>query len=409
MASKTTKQLRRLIESVMQSSKQDSTKQQKRSRKGRSRRVAKLENRLGDIQKYVKSIYDDVVVGNCELPSPDYIGPYRRHQVTGRFQLNLANTASLHASVVVNPWLMWTNNFVFEKVFAGAPVTATVPTIYQHSLTSTAAGLPTGGNLISCPLEYTLNTSSTSSWSGKVRCTGVHFRIYYTGTFANRGGMLLAFTNSQNQALATQSETGAAAAQPTTVFDTSVELSQLARNVQMIPIGDEFSFTWRPTDLSFREFNTFVPNILDGIVGTNGNVEVSKYLPDNGVGGSQAEMGWVTGFELRPAAGTQGTASQYFCEVSAEYDLVAYNDNNSSGTAGLSAYAPDRRAKVDPIAHARASNALADLHHKRTTLQFPAGAKSLAVRAEGMLEKYGGKIARNTAVEAIGARMAAML
>jgi len=404
----TKKQLKKLKDMI--SSVPKTNVQSKRSRKGRSRKGAKLENSvirgLATVDQYIDSLSSDVLRPGGILPSPNYFGPIRKHYVQGRTSINLANTANLHGGLVVNPRLMFLQQFQYTKVNAAAETICTIPTCYQHSLTSTSGGLPSNllpaaGGVTAIALNGRLTNSSTGARTGWVRCTGVHFKIVYTGTWNNRGGSIVVFTNPGSIALAKQLESGAANTVPDTSFNSADEIDQAVEVTQVHCLSDEFSWTWRPSDLNFSRFDGFIPYDLANAPPPNaGNPSAECYLPSESIGASSTPMGWTTGFEIRPAAGVQGTTSNYYVDISAEYDL--FETISSDTQSGVSALISSDQTVAHPMAVARVQNALSTMHSQRRSVSLMPAAKSLALNTL----KMGASLAKNAAVEAMASRLA---
>lgn len=410
----TAKEMRKLkaladsLPKMQQKLQQTKSKNQRRSRRGRSRRVAALENRIEristDVDRYIRSIHTDVLDLNTFLPTVNYNGPYAKHIIQGRTTLNLANTANLHGGVTVNPYLAFMDLFAFEKELAGVDIQTTVPTVGQHSIASTSGGLPFGSNFQSVAMNGRITNTFGSPRSGWVRCLGVHFKIIYTGTWNNRGGTIVCFTNPSNIALLDTSQAATAAAPTGTGFDGVAEIDQSLEMCQIFPLQDEFSWTWRPETLDFVQFDGAVAfEDANVAAGNSYNQLVRDYLPDETHGLKTASKGWVTGFEFRPAAGTQATASNYVVDISIEYDICEHTAVEASNA--VSTLPHTHRAHQDPIQAARVHNALNACHHARRSLKFPPSAKSLALNALKGVEDVG----KNAMVEAIGSRLGSML
>lgn len=409
MASTTNKRSLKQVESIVTKLINETSKKlpskARRSRRGRSRRIAKAENKIAGLvnhaARYVDSLKRDILVPSLELPSTNYYGPCRKHYVQSRVQLNLANTANLHGGIVMNPMLAFMKYWYVQKNFANADVLCIIPTAYQHTTASTVTGLPYAG--VSQPVDFNgrLSNDDQLPRAGKVRCLGVHFKIVHTGTVLNRGGSIVVFTNPQKMALACWAESAGAAAQPVTRFNVNGVIDQALDMVQVHQLEDEFSWTWRPTDLDFHDFTGYLPLEIDP-AGSGTNPASYDYLSPDGAGAGVTPMGWTTGFEIRPAAGTQGAASQYYCDITAEYDLYEYIEAGTA--AGPSTLMSQENRKADPVRAAHVQNALSEMHLQRRTIGLAPAAKSLALTAF----KGFSKVARDAAVEAIGTRVASM-
>lgn len=404
----TKKQLKKLRDMV---SSLPTNVQIKQSRKGRSRRKAKKENQIlakvNDVENYIHSLQQDVLQPRGILPSPNYFGPVRKHFVQGRVQLNLANTANLHGGLTVNPNLLFFRDFYFQKDVGGVDATVTIPTCFQHATTSTSGGLPSnnspaGTGLSTVELGGRISNLAAGARTGWARCLGVHFKIVYTGTWNNRGGSIVLFTNPSQVSLACQYEVGGVIQQPLSPFVTVAEIDQAMEVTQVHALSDEFSWTWRPSDLQFKHFEGYIPMETALVAASNsGNPQVFPYLSSEGNPAAITELGWTTGFEIRPAAGTQGALSNYYVDITAEYDL--HETISSDTSAGLSSLMTMEHTKAEPMAIARVQNALSATHIARRQVSLVPAAKSLALNTL----KMGASLAKNAAVEAMASRMAA--
>lgn len=387
----------------------------RRARKAKSlRRSSSVPALLSDPSRYIRSVLEDCLETGLHLPSTNYTGPYSTRTVRQRVQLSNANTANLHASLICNPYLLWTDSFMFEKAFSGADVTCTIPTCYINTTASTSAGLPTataplgGGGLSAITMQGALANGTSQRYTGWVRCHGVKFKIYYSGTFANRGGVLACITNPGHVALAMQYENGSASQQPASVLTTSGEIEDSPDLAQLVNIADQFEFVWRPSSLDFKHVDTFIA--LDGAlnaVSSTGNPAAQDYLPSEANGASVAEKGWITGFNLSPAAGTQATLANYWCEIEATYDL--HVTRAADATAGVASIPADTVSHQDPVQAAQIHNALAQLHHARIHSTHVPQRVNLGIVAKA--ESYGKQALKGAAAglaEQAAARIAAM-
>lgn len=299
---------------------------------------------------------------------------------------------------------MWTDAWYCQKLVAGADVLCTVPTIFQHATTSIAAAIPYGANCAAISVGNQYANSTSTAYTGRVRCKGIKFTVTYTGTELNKGGTIYPFHNPQKTSLLCQVETGVAADYPATQFDLAAEITQNSASFGCFRMGDQFSFVWRPNSLEFQDVQTYYPYEAPAVAAAaSGNPSCYDYLPPQDCGSQVATKGWTTGFHLIPAAGTQGAASQYFLDFEADYDLEVYRGGTSSG--GVAAIPATRMTYADPAAHARIANALGAVHHARTTSAHKAGAVNMAVHGA---ERMVGKLAKSAAVEAIASKLASV-
>ncbi len=384
----------------------------RRTRKAKSQPIPRAV--IDDISRYIASVRDDYLEPGLHLPSNNYTGPYSTRTYKQRVQLQLANTANLHASFICNPYMLWMDNFIYEKDVAGADTLVTIPTAYVNTTASTSPGLPTatapagGSGITAVTMQGAIVNGTATKYSGWVRCHGVKMKIYYAGTFNNRGGTLACVTNPQQVALAMQYEAGTAANQPATVFANAGEIEDSPDVSQLVTIGDQFEFVWRPRNLDFVHIDGFKSLDLAPVAASNsGNPAVDEYLPAESNGAPVAEKGWVCGFNLSPAAGTLATTSNYWLEVEACYDLHIMK--SSDAVAGITAIPADTVGHQDPIATARAHNALAALHYSRQHSAHVPQRTNLGIVAKA--EQYGKKAlggAITGLAESAASRLAAM-
>jgi hypothetical protein len=370
--------------------------------------------------RYITSLYRDILTTGLELPSTNYFGPYDKFTVTGRTAINLANTANLHGGIIVNPMLMFMQSFYGQKSSAGADVTFEVPTVYQHATTSTNTGCPSNlvaGGITSVLFNSRLNNTTAAALRAKVRCLGVHFKIYYTGTWNNRGGTIVAYTNPTGVALATCAEPYPANQQPVSAFQSlaSADLAGLPEITSVHHLDEEFSFTWRPSTLDFMDVDGYVPDESPvPAASTSGNPALRPYLSFDGAPAATTPAGWITGFEIRPAAGTQGTVSNYYCEIMADFDLQTTLSGQSY--SGITYNASNRTTLSDPNTASAVHNALSDLHVSRRSIALKPNASSLAVAPNnnnvsllGKFERLAIKSGKAALTDIFGSRLGAML
>lgn len=365
------------------------------------------------LDTYCQSVTHDVLVPTIGLPSRNHAGPVMAYSVKSSFGLNAANHSSLVATVVANPYLAMFEDFNYEKLnAAAAEIAMTMPTVFTNT-TASGQGIPVSPNITQISATQMIGTSHTTAYTGRCRCTGMKFRITYLGPWTNKGGELLLFTNPDNISLACQLDSTTTAGQTfNSAFLTNAELDQSSTMVTRVPIGDVFEFVWRPRNVDFYDYKTNYPNNT-ALAGTTAvpNSLIADYLPQTEIANAVVTQGWVTGFQLRPAAGTAATALPYRCEIEAFYEAtVNFLEYDPSGqtVAGRAYYTPTHVVSQNSAASDKIANHLASTHHARQHNVFAHGHNlSLAKTAE----KAGSAVVRSAAAglaEAAGARIAAL-
>lgn len=420
-------------------SNQQRPKQPKSSRGKNSRRIKSAEDALAAIPhqggrrprgpsrpsnltaEYVQSLHSDVLIPTYGLPSPNYAGPVTARSFRATYQLVAANHASLASTFVMNPYLVAWTQFAYEKLAGGANAACLVPTSFANNATANHSGIPVSSSAVDHidRISFTSQnaTNHNTAYTGKVRVLGVKYRLTYTGTWNNRGGELLIFTNPDQLSLICQEDAAATGGADRFLsgFNTGLEIDNAVNMVTRVPIGDTFEWVWRPTDLQFRDYDTYVPDIVPAVAATSaGSITALKYLPSTENPNSVTPMGWTSGFQLRPATGTVAQNLPYRCDIEVMIEQTSYllEVNAASGTVALGTplYNPSHHVAADSASHDKITNALARTHAARTHTSFVSG-KSLALvanRAKAAGSKYVTSMVSGLA-EASAARLMSML
>lgn len=360
-----------------------------------------------DVLRYIRSLFDDVLLMDINLPSFNYLGGHSQFSYRAMFQLTAGT--SLTSGVIFNPYMLWTNQMAVDRVTNNATVVTYAPTCLTTAA-ATANGQVFSANQTAVACSGYYPTDASTAYAGYVRCLGVRCRVTYTGTELNKGGEIIVLHNPQHMGLAAYNEgaTSSGASCVSMVPEPSVNLTRFDDAVSVHRIGDAFSFVWRPNTLEFKDVRSCLPiaeATLASINQANQEVVTDGYLMTTDAAYAQSERGWVGGFVLLPAAGTTATALPYWCELEVVYDINLHTTEGGNGTA---CFRSVRSAHSDPVTQAHIQNALAHVHHRRSIHSVPIEAKSLATKAEQYVGKFGRKAVTGV-LEGLGARLAAAL
>ena len=100
-----------------------------------SRRHSRKAARRDQLRECIEAILFDRWTPGLHYPCPGYSLGYDRYTSTTRF--SLVSGANGQLAVVVNPYLLWTNEFWYERVNNAGGQQSYVPTMYQMGATET--------------------------------------------------------------------------------------------------------------------------------------------------------------------------------------------------------------------------------------------------------------------------------
>jgi hypothetical protein len=327
------------------------------------------------LYRFAQELHHDVLVAGLELPASDHNGMIYGCRLEQTYTPTTGTVTSNGFSVLTDPWLAWATQYSYERETAGVISTYNVPTVMTNASGSTQMWPQPGAFTDIGPIGQ-VATSSTVPYGGKVRCRGITFELIYTGQQSTRGGVIYCLTNGNRNSMINQSN-GANAWIVNGSMDTPVKLSRLTQDVSIHAIRNGFKWTWRPTDLTFHDVNTWTPITVPAITAANvDNAETAlKYIPDTENELATVESGWEAGFVVVPASSTASTAANYIVKLSYEYELSV---RQTDGTFAGSTVVPNtRRVYQNPIAYAAANNMLAEVHENRRLHTAPISAVSL--------------------------------
>jgi len=359
---------------------------------------------------YIQSCYADVLVPSFGLPSPNYSGPVAAQTLKGSFRLSQGTVNSLgYISTVLNPTLLPFTTLQYEKLAGGTMANCAVPTMYTNSTNMDYTGLPYQDNSTANQTQLFLagqqSSSGATQYTGKTRCLGIKFRLTYLGTVLDRGGEVVIFDNPQNIALACQCDDSATGGgfRFRTAFNSSAEIDAAYNMVTRIPLDHVVEWVWRPTDLDFKDVSTLVADLASNVAGsTTGSVAAVPYLPSAETPNATTSMGWVAGFQVRPAKALTSTVSNYRLDIESYHESLfcVLDQSISSVTAASVITPPTHSVSKDSIRSDKISNALAHVHASRRGTNFTG--KNLKIPYKGMLGgivKEGASALMNAAAE----------
>jgi hypothetical protein len=357
-----------------------------------------------NIKRYIHSLLEDKLLGDVDLPGSNYFGGHMRQSYRTFFQL-ACGTQNV-TGVVLNPYFMWTDQIIIERLVSNATVNTFAKTCYTPSTATSNGQIFDVSNYASASCAGCWATTSGTSYSGHVRPHGIRFRITYTGTELAKGGELVAWHNPQHVGLVNYNEAITAAAscvQP--AAEGAFSTTRLDDAVSIHRMGDSFEFVWRPNSLDFKSVHsnfTLEDASVAGMSQANSAVVTEGILgsPDNLY--ATCDKGYVTGFALAPGTSVTGALAPYYVEIECVYDLSLHY---AEGGNGLLANRATDITYSHPVHAAMVQNALAYVHKQRSTHQIPINATSLSLTS---VEKTAGAFARKAAtgaVEALGEKL----
>ncbi len=376
----------------------------KRTRQNRGSRSAALSTQNNPLWRYYRSILLDRPMSGVDLPSYGYTGRYSTINVQARTTLTAG--LGVEASCLVNPYMLFTDEFWYERYAGSVAQWQYVPSIIVNSSTTDSGKLPNSTGAVGAK-QFTqlfptncFSSDSTLGYTAKVRPKYVHFKLVYTGTELNKGGMVQFIHNPQQLSMLNYPDVGGTL-DPN--FGSSITsaavLSGDFENVTIHHIGEGLEFTWRPRDHQFKNVTSRAPaSNVTGVAGSNTqNTHVDEYLADPENARAVTPLGWTTGFRLQPATGTAATALPYELEISAELDVFVMRSDNLNAS-----YLQTGGTKVGvshPVHEAVLSNITAALHAKRSARAVPHHASILGMAEseatsvlKGAAESFGASI-----------------
>ncbi len=365
------------------------------------------------LNRIVDSTLSDQWTPGLHYPCMGHTGGYSRYLGTTRFTLTAQAGGAV--SIVANPYLAWTNRFWYERVSSTLGQNSFIPTIAQVGTTGTNP-IPSMSSYTEVTLNGQYTTSSTVSYTGWCRPIGMRFRITYMGTDLNAGGQVLAIHNPQQSSLYYQSLAGAAdSASFLPTYTTISQLDSASDRVSVHRMGRTFTYVWRPNRPDFRNVSTYLNND-SGSTSTSSYVasaEVNeRYIPSTENPGSQVEVGWTCGFSVAPAytTGLTGGSSNYLVEIDYEADLLVCNQFNTTvGASGYPTYTAQYPSRHNAHAADVYQNALATLHHGRSTHKTAISAENLAIKDAKSIAKNLAKGGLTSVGENLGSALMSMI
>jgi len=397
------------------------------SKKKTKNKVAKTANALSAMprtyqlvssnsKRFVESLLMDRLAYDCHLPAFGFQQPFAT--ITNEFRGQFVAGNALEASLVLNPYLLWTDYLAVERIVNNTRIAQYVSTLLTNSTGTQSGFLPEGATnmYVSNAGTNQYNTSTLAGYTAFVRPHGVRIRVIYTGTKLNEGGAIMAIHNPHHTSLLAweDADTSASSDSPFKSIPTSnSQLGSWLDRVSTHQLGDTFEFVWRPDSFAFKSMSSYLPmedmsvaalNAVNPAILQQGYMAAEAGTSGTNLLATRAERGWVTGIKVIPAAGTPGTLIPYTWEVSAQYDICIVRSVGASGAStGSSATAGQRLAAHNPLDEAHIHNALAIAHQQRSMRVPSRSAKNLGVVSS---LKAAGQSAMLGAAESVGEQFA---
>jgi len=349
----------------------------RRSRSARTRTRALAVRPPSDVHRLIQSILSDRLISDVHLPAFGNTQPYTRFTNTIRGTL-VAGAAS-ESSVVINPWLLWTNQIRVERCNAGTNVAQYLPTALMNGTATPSGYLPEGATNMYTVLTASNRwiTDATTAYDARVRPIGIRIRVYYTGTDLNKGGTIYAFHNSLESSLLCSEDSDVTAGSDSafkSCVNSNTQLAAMTNRVSIHRMGDEFEFIWRPPTFEFNELTTYLPfPETTTLTQANPDLHALGYMaPEAGTSlvNQRCHRGWTTGFKIvyPPGVVAAGTTAPYNFEIDAVYDLnLDYIQTTGTYGNGQAATNSTLRSVHNPVAEAAIHNAVSILAHHRCT------------------------------------------
>lgn len=362
--------------------------------------TSSMKRVVDDSVRYAQSIINDELTSHCLIPS-QMPRAYAAQRYNFRTQLSSGATSRC-ASCIVNPYLLFTTNLLWNNTHNGAEYFQYCPTAMVNAINTPAYNWPSGTpvNIMNTPLFAAgqFPTAGADGYGGYVRVQGVRFRITYTGTELNKGGIIHVFHNPEHaSALMPDSSIVASGENFISTTTTLASLEANASGVSSHYIGDSFEWVWRPSHTEFVDVTSVLDAPLASVAAgdfENSLIYSQGYFPDDKSSGNSCPLGWCAGFMLIPAAGTPATALDYYLEIEALLDVNLHQVDGSAGKPTATVVQPTRYSHSAPQKQALVHNVLGAVHLARSSHIIPPGAKKLAVKglkssALGMMEGLG--------------------
>jgi hypothetical protein len=345
-----------------------------------------------DALKYIDSLRYDILQQGLVLPSSNYNGSHHVLRLTTRFVP--PTDASGNITILCNPRMLWSQDFRYEVVALGALSNCTVPSLLSNSTACPANIFPrSNADSQAVGMNGQNGSASSNPYQAHVRVQGIQYRVEYTGPNSGKGGTIFVIHNPKEVPMIQQSwnnalQSGYTGQMTAQRIQTAVELTSEHY------LGTGFRHVWRPTDLSFHLVSNYIPNQdwNPGATDQEFNPDAAQYLPYFSTATTALPAlpdGWISGLYISPATKVIASAtSNYVVTVEALLDIDYRSAANTMASLGQTVGPSTHCTYSDPISQAAVHNALANLHHQRSsnTTRVEKPHTGLEAYAEGLVK-----------------------